>query len=73
MNDPAIVWADEPTGDLDSQTADDVMSLMQGLNREHQQTFLIVSHDAGVAARCHRTIHMRDGLIEREEVAAAVG
>jgi putative ABC transport system ATP-binding protein len=73
VNDPAIVWADEPTGDLDSQTADEVMSLMQELNREHQQTFLIVSHDAGVAARCHRTIFMRDGLIEREEVAAAAG
>ncbi len=73
VNDPAIVWADEPTGDLDSQTADEVMSLMQELNREHQQTFLIVSHDAGVAARCHRTIYMRDGLIEREEVAAAAG
>ncbi len=73
VNDPTIVWADEPTGDLDSQTADEVMSLMQELNREHQQTFLIVSHDAGVAARCHRTIYMRDGLIEREEVAAAAG
>ena len=73
VNDPTIVWADEPTGDLDSQTADEVMSLMQELNREHQQTFLIVSHDAGVAARCHRTIYMRDGLIEREEVAAPVG
>ena len=67
VNDPTIVWADEPTGDLDSQTADEVMSLMEELNREHQQTFLIVSHDAGVAARCHRTIYMRDGLIEREE------
>ena len=73
VNDPTIVWADEPTGDLDSQTADEVMSLMEELNREQQQTFLIVSHDAGVAARCHRTIYMRDGLIEREEVAAAVG
>ena len=73
VNDPTIVWADEPTGDLDSQTADEVMSLMEELNREHQQTFLIVSHDAGVAARCHRTIYMRDGLIEREEVAAAAG
>ena len=73
VNDPAIVWADEPTGDLDSQTADEVMRLMAELNPEHQQTFLIVSHDAGVAARCHRTIYMRDGLIEREEVAAAAG
>ena len=71
VNDPAIVWADEPTGDLDSQTADEVMSLMQELNEQHNQTFLIVSHDSGVAARCHRTIFMRDGLIEREEAGLA--
>ncbi|GMU41675.1 MAG: ABC transporter ATP-binding protein [Chloroflexota bacterium] len=67
VNDPAIVWADEPTGDLDSHTADDIMALMQELNREHQQTFVIVTHDPGIAARCHRTVHMRDGEIEREE------
>ncbi len=67
VNDPAIVWADEPTGDLDSATANDVMELMQRLNREQQQTFVIVSHDRSVAERCHRIIHMRDGLIEREE------
>ena len=67
VNNPAIVWADEPTGDLDSATADDVMGLMQQLNRDHQQTFVIVSHDRSVAERCHRIIHMRDGLIEREE------
>jgi putative ABC transport system ATP-binding protein len=67
VNDPAIVWADEPTGDLDSQTADEIMELMQGLNREQQQTFVIVTHDRGIAQRCHRIIHMRDGLIESEE------
>jgi putative ABC transport system ATP-binding protein len=67
VNDPAIVWADEPTGDLDSHTADEIMSLMQTLNRDHQQTFVIVTHDPGIAARCHRTVFMRDGLIEREE------
>jgi putative ABC transport system ATP-binding protein len=67
VNDPAIVWADEPTGDLDSATADSIMSLMQELNRSQQQTFVIVTHDPGIAARCHRTIYMRDGLIEREE------
>jgi putative ABC transport system ATP-binding protein len=67
VNDPAIVWADEPTGDLDSQTADEIMELMQGLNREQQQTFVIVTHDPGIAKRCHRIIHMRDGLIESEE------
>lgn len=67
VNDPAIVWADEPTGDLDSQTADEIMSLMQQLNREQHQTFVIVTHDAGIAQRCHRIVRMRDGLIESEE------
>lgn len=67
VNDPAIVWADEPTGDLDSRTADEIMELMQTLNREQQQTFVIVTHDPGIAARCHRIVHMRDGEIEREE------
>jgi putative ABC transport system ATP-binding protein len=74
VNDPAIVWADEPTGDLDSATADDIMSLMVQLNREQQLTFVIVTHSSEVATRCHRTVYMRDGVIERVEVnGAAVG
>ncbi len=73
VNNPAIVWADEPTGDLDTATADSIMALMQELNREQHQTFVIVTHDPSIAARCHRTIHMVDGLIEREEVMAAGG
>ena len=67
VNDPAIVWADEPTGDLDSETADEVISLMERLNRERNHTFVIVTHAPEVAARCHRTIYMSDGLIVREE------
>ena len=70
VNNPAIIWADEPTGALDSQTADEIMAMMQQLNREHGQTFVIVTHDPGIAARCHRTVYMRDGVIEREERAA---
>ena len=70
VNNPAIIWADEPTGDLDSHTADEIMALMQQLNREQGQTFVIVTHDPGIAQRCHRIVHMRDGLIEREEVPA---
>jgi len=73
VNNPAIVWADEPTGDLDTKTANEVMELMQELNREQGQTFVIVTHDPSIAARCHRTIHMVDGLIEREDVVAAGG
>jgi putative ABC transport system ATP-binding protein len=67
VNDPAIVWADEPTGALDSKTADEIMGIMQTLNREHGQTFVIVTHDAGVGKRCHRIVHMSDGLIVGEE------
>jgi putative ABC transport system ATP-binding protein len=67
VNDPAIVWADEPTGNLDSQMADDIMALMERLNAEQQQTFVIVTHDSGVGQRCHRIVHMKDGLIVGEE------
>ena len=62
-NDPAIVWADEPTGDLDSTNADEIMDLIVDLNRRHVQTFVIVTHDERVAARCHRTVRMKDGVI----------
>jgi putative ABC transport system ATP-binding protein len=72
VNEPAIVWADEPTGDLDSATADDVMSLMQQLNREQGLTYVIVTHDPSIAARCHRIIQMQDGRIEREVVNEGV-
>ncbi|HEY8172131.1 MAG TPA: ABC transporter ATP-binding protein [Dehalococcoidia bacterium] len=67
VNDPAIVWADEPTGALDSKTANDIMDLMETLNREQAQTFVIVTHDPGVGRRCHRLIHMSDGEIVGEE------
>jgi ABC-type lipoprotein export system ATPase subunit len=67
VNEPAIIWADEPTGDLDSATADEIMELVRQLNEEHGQTFMIVTHDRSVAERCHRIVHMRDGQIEREE------
>lgn len=68
VNNPTIVWGDEPTGDLDSTTADQIMRLMEQLNEERGQTFIIVTHDQGVGARAHRTIHMRDGEIEDETV-----
>lgn len=62
-NSPAIVWADEPTGDLDVKTSDEVVSLMRRLNKENGQTFVIVTHDPEVGAVCDRIVHMRDGLI----------
>lgn len=68
VNDPAIVWADEPTGALDSTTADEIMNLMEQLNAEKNQTFVIVTHDQGVGARCDRLVTMSDGLITSEKV-----
>ena len=67
VNDPAIVWADEPTGALDSETSGEIVDLLVRLNREQGHTFVLVTHDASVAARAHRTIRMRDGLIEGDE------
>jgi ABC-type lipoprotein export system ATPase subunit len=66
VNDPAIVWADEPTGALDSETSRDIMDLLVRLNQEEGQTFVLVTHDASVARRAHRTVRMRDGVIERD-------
>ncbi|TFG56796.1 MAG: ABC transporter ATP-binding protein [Methanomassiliicoccus sp.] len=63
VNTPALVWADEPTGDLDKKTADEVVALMRRLNQENQQTFVIVTHDPEVGMKCDRIIHMRDGEI----------
>lgn len=62
-NDPTIVWADEPTGNLDSETARDILDLLCRLNREHGQTFVVVTHDREVGKLAHRIITMRDGHI----------
>jgi len=67
VNDPAIVWADEPTGALDSRTANEIITLMEQLNEEKGQTFVVVTHDAGVGRRCDRLVTMSDGLIVAEE------
>jgi len=67
VNDPAIVWADEPTGDLDSENADEIVALMRRLNLEHGLTFLIVTHDIGVGRRTDRIVRMVDGQIVSEE------
>jgi ABC-type lipoprotein export system ATPase subunit len=67
VNRPALVWADEPTGDLDSETANEIMDVLVDLNREQQLTFILVTHDRGVGARCGRIVRMRDGLVEGEQ------
>jgi len=67
VNGPAIVWADEPTGALDSETSKEIVDLLVKLNREQDQTFVLVTHDASVARRAHRIVRMRDGRIEGDE------
>ena len=63
VNNPSIVWADEPTGDLDSETASDIMDLMCKLNVENGQSFVLVTHSDDVGKRAHRIVRMRDGTI----------
>lgn len=68
MNNPAIVWAAEPTGNLDSEGAQHVLDLIKQLNREKRRTFVIVTHDPVVGIMASRMIQMRDGLIVSEKV-----
>ena len=68
VNDPAIVWADEPTGDLDSENAQEIVALMRTLNGERGLTFLIVTHDIGVGRATDRIVRMVDGRIVDEEL-----
>jgi putative ABC transport system ATP-binding protein len=67
VNDPAIIWADEPTGALDSRNATEIMDLLRTLNTSKGLTFVLVTHDAGVGARCDRIVRMSDGMITGDE------
>ena len=67
VNDPAIVWADEPTGDLDSENAEEIVALMRRLNFERGLTFLIVTHDISVGRKTDRIVRMLDGEIVEEQ------
>jgi putative ABC transport system ATP-binding protein len=72
VNSPAIVWADEPTGDLDSGTSQEIVDLMRRLNRENGQTFLIVTHAREIGDQCDRIVWMRDGVVVESESAESV-
>ncbi len=63
VNDPAIIWADEPTGNLDSETATEIMDLLGRFNREHGQTFVVVTHALEIGQRANHIIHMQDGRV----------
>ena len=64
VNDPAIIMADEPTGNLDSKVGQEIMDLLLNLNKERGTTLIIVTHDPRVAAQAGRTIQVRDGVVE---------
>lgn len=66
VNDPAIVWADEPTGNLDSKNSNEIMALLLRLNKENNQTFVIVTHDPSVGKMCQRMVEMESGLITQD-------
>jgi putative ABC transport system ATP-binding protein len=66
VNDPAIIMADEPTGNLDSKVGREIMNLLLGLNKERGTTLIIVTHDPTIAEQTQRVILLRDGLLESE-------
>jgi putative ABC transport system ATP-binding protein len=66
VNRPALLLADEPTGNLDTETGDEIMELLEGLHRQGN-TILLVTHEEPIAHHARRVIHLRDGKLEREE------
>jgi putative ABC transport system ATP-binding protein len=69
VNSPAIVWADEPTGNLDTDTSRQIMQLLKQLNVENRQTFVVVTHDPAVSEWANRILRMRDGKIIEDTAA----
>jgi putative ABC transport system ATP-binding protein len=70
VNNPLIVFGDEPTGDLDRETSEEIMDLLSRLNKEKKQTFVLVTHDSKIAERANRVLVMDSGLIKKEYVPA---
>jgi putative ABC transport system ATP-binding protein len=67
VHSPDVILCDEPTGNLDSRTSDEIMDLLIARNRDEGVTLVIVTHDEEIAARCHRVLHMSDGMMVSEE------
>ena len=69
VTDPTLLLCDEPTGDLDRKSGDEILDLLQALNREYGKTIIMVTHDPHAAERAHRTIHLDKGVLAKEPVA----
>jgi len=67
VKNPPLVLADEPTGNLDSRSGEEIISILTTLHREQDITVVMITHDANVAHRCQRIIHLKDGQVEAEE------
>ena len=63
VNDPTLILADEPTGDLDRKAGDEILDLLQALNKEHNKTIVMVTHDPHAAERATRTVHLEKGTL----------
>ena len=68
VTDPTLLLADEPTGDLDRKSGDEVLNLLQGLNKEHNKTIVMVTHDPHAAARATRTLYLNEGKLSAEAI-----
>jgi putative ABC transport system ATP-binding protein len=71
VSDPVVVLADEPTANVDSETAEKLLSIMEELNREHGNTFLFSTHDPRVMERARRVVHLVDGRVAKDESPAS--
>ena len=69
VTDPTLLLCDEPTGDLDRKSGDEILDLLQALNRQHGKTIVMVTHDPHAAARANRTLHLEKGVLVAEAVA----
>ena len=68
VNNPSLIMADEPTGNLDSKMSEDVMKIFRDMNREKKITIILVTHEPDIAAFANRVIYVKDGLINKEDV-----
>lgn len=69
VTDPTLLLCDEPTGDLDRKAGDEILNLLQALNREHGKTIIMVTHDPHASARASRTVYLNKGQLTTEQVA----